>query len=232
MKRAWPLPAAFILATLTACSRDAGPRVTTNRDPGTPSSVATGSSDSKAPRGAPLVFPSSKLKSAEVQSWRVGGDWKPVDLETASELVSALSENHRYFKPENVICALLSDPKWKFRFCWSDGTSVLFSLTAGGEMIHGSEKEHDGVREDIDYGTYVVESKRVKMILERCPSVQEFAEVKCAICGVSVLENTPYSKGRGARIFFFCGQGHLDRFEQSPETYETDPKSSQGEEHR
>ncbi len=232
MSWARPLPAVFILATLTACGRDAAPREVTSRAAGTPSNVAAGSSVSEAPKGEPLIFPSGKLKSAEVQCWRLGGEWEPVDLETANDLISALSENYRYFRPENVICILFTAPKWSFRFNWSDGTSMVVPLTAEGAMIRGSETEHDGVRGDVDHGTYVVESKRVAEILKRCPSIEEFTRETCAVCGTSVRSNIPFAWYRGARIFYFCGQEHLDRFAQGPESNENGPESSQSEEPR
>ena len=232
MKRMRQLSGAFILATLTACGRDPGPREATKVNGAVSGNVPVHASVSEAPKASQLVFPSRTLKSAEVQSSRQGGEWKTVDPETACKLVSALSENHRYCQPERFICVLLVPPKWSFRFTWSDGTSTLVHLTADGGMIRRSEMERGGVKQDVDYGSYVVESKHMKEILERCPSVEEFTKETCAVCGILVLSNSPFSKGRGARCFYFCSEEHIDRFEQSPETFENGPKSPQGEEHR
>ncbi len=42
---------------------------------------------------------------------------------------------------------------------------------------------------------------------------------KCAVCATEVLSNGVFSKGEGPKVYYFCGQAHLDEFESHPAAY-------------
>ncbi|MCE9581033.1 MAG: hypothetical protein K8T20_00805 [Planctomycetes bacterium] len=55
--------------------------------------------------------------------------------------------------------------------------------------------------------------------LERSGPQAPVIRVQCLVCGMEILSNTPYSKGEGSRIFYFCSEGHLEDFEDDPDAW-------------
>ncbi|KAF0246651.1 MAG: hypothetical protein FD180_470 [Planctomycetota bacterium] len=48
--------------------------------------------------------------------------------------------------------------------------------------------------------------------------------VKCLVCDMGILSNTPFSKGEGDKIYYFCSQEHQDQFEMNPSAWKDGKK--------
>lgn len=58
--------------------------------------------------------------------------------------------------------------------------------------------------------------------------------VKCLICDMEILSNTSFSRGDGAKFYYFCSQEHQDVYEMNPEPWrqgkKPDPNAGGGHE--